>query len=98
MDALFLQSGKIAPQATKNGGPFRGTKTPRNLLSEFHHAKIIFRLIVIKRDYKIMHETQDLLLIQAQAMQEIANVPLRESTTLALISRSRSLISLAQGC
>ncbi len=58
MNALFLHGGKVTAKVTKDGSPILGAKTPRNLLAQFHHTKIGFGLIVVKRHGKIMHETQ----------------------------------------
>src|SRR3989442_4624149 len=71
MNALLLHGGKITAKVTKDSHTSLCAKTARNLLAQFHHAKIGLGPIVIKRHVKIMHETQDQVLILMQADQEI---------------------------
>src|SRR6266700_4112711 len=58
-------------------------KTARNLLAQFHHAQIGFGLIVVKRDVKIMHETQNQVVILVQADQQIEGVAFLGCASLA---------------
>ena len=74
MNALFAHRGKITTKVTKNGSPILGAKTARNLLTQFHHPKIGFRQIVIKRHRKIMQEPQNEVVIFMQTDQQIEGV------------------------
>src|SRR2546422_2758072 len=74
MNALLLHGGKITAKVTKDSNTCLCAKTARNLLAQFHHAKIGLGPIVIKRHVKIMHETQDQVLILMQADQEIEGI------------------------
>src|SRR5438105_3264139 len=89
MDTLFVHGRKIAAKGAKNGSPFLGAKTPRNLLAQFHHPKIGFRLVVVKRHGKIVPEAQDLVLILMQTKQEIASLSLTQCSTLAFFALRR---------
>ncbi len=74
MNTLLLHGGKITAKVTKDGNPCLCTKTARNLLAQFHHAKIGLGLIIVKRHVKILHETQDQVLILVQADEEIERI------------------------
>src|SRR5881227_1255921 len=83
MNPLLLHGGKVTAKVTEDGRTILSAKTPRNLLAQFHHAKIGFGLIVVKRDVKIMHETQDQVLILAQADQQIEGITFLWCTSFA---------------
>src|SRR5436309_3426239 len=83
MNALLVHGGNITAQVTKDGHPCLCAKTARNLLAQFHHAKIGFGLIVVKRHSKIMHKTQDQVLIPVQADQEIEGMAFLWCTSFA---------------
>ncbi len=83
MNALLLHGGKVTAKVTKDGSPILGAKTARNLLAQFHHPKIRLGEIVVKRHGKIMHETQDQVLMLVQADQQIEGVALFWCTSFA---------------
>ncbi len=50
---------------------FRGADTAGHLLLDLHHADIPLRLIVIKRNSKIVHKRQHSLLVITEPIQQI---------------------------
>src|SRR3989442_143580 len=87
MNALLVHGGKITAKVTKDGNPCLCAKTARNLLTQFHHAKIGLGLIIVKRHSKIMHETQDQVLILVQADEEIKRIADRWGASIASFPR-----------
>src|SRR4030088_3004990 len=66
--------GKVTAKITEDSSTILGAKTARNLLTQFHHPKIGFRQIVVKRHGKIIHEPQDQVVILMQADQQIEGI------------------------
>src|SRR5712692_9255462 len=74
MNALLAHGGKVTPEATKDRGSLRRTKTARDLLLHLHHPYILFGQIIIERHDELMHKSQDHGLVVAQAMQQVAHI------------------------
>ena len=89
MNALFLHGGKVTAQVTKDGRTILGAKTPRNLLAQFHHAKIGFGPIVIWRDIRIGHEGKNPVFLLDQTLLQPALLRLVQRHTVQGIQRIR---------
>src|SRR6266702_5122305 len=71
-DALLPQGRKVTADAAKHRYPVFGAEAPGDLLLHFDHAQISLRLIVVKRDRKIVEEAQDHPLSSREAIQQLA--------------------------
>lgn len=69
---LFAQRGQIAANARKGVGERLAPEATRDLLLYFDHAQISLGQIVIKIHPQILQESQDRLLLFAQAIKQIA--------------------------
>src|SRR5262249_25493635 len=78
---FFVQPGQIAANAGKGLGESLAPEATGDLLLHFDHAKIALSQIVIKIHPKILQESQDRLLMFAQAIKQIAGGTLFASPT-----------------
>ena len=83
-DPLLAQSRKITADAAEYCHPLFGAETAGDLLLDFDHAKIALRLVVVKRDRKIMQEPEHGPLAPREAIQQIARWALFGSPWCAL--------------
>src|SRR5438093_2384700 len=74
--ALLLERGEVAPQTTEGDRAGGTAETAGDLLLDFDHAQVAFRLIVVEGHAPIGHEGQHLLLVAAQAIKEVAALAL----------------------
>ena len=82
-DVLFAQGGQIAPNAAKSLSTREGAKTSRNLLLELDHAHISLSLVVVKIHAEIFQETEEGVLVFAQAIEQVAGRTLLASSPCA---------------
>ena len=83
-DPLFSQSRKVTADAAEYCNALLRTKTSRDLLLHFDHAQISLRLVVVKRDRKIVQEAQHGPLPPSESIQQIARRALFGSPWCAL--------------
>ena len=95
-DALFAQGGEIASDATKHPRSCLLTETARDFLLDFDHANIAFGLVIIKGHSKILQESQDLLLMLGEPIQEIACRMLFVAPFLRQVGRIRRISQVAR--
>ena len=62
----ILHTGKfmiecLTPHSTKLCCAQTGAKAPTDLLLDFQHPQVSLRLVIIKRDSKVIHEPQDFI-------------------------------------
>ncbi len=56
---LFTQGREIAANATEHLVPVGKAEGTRHFLFELHQADVVLRLIVVKRNGKIMHKVEN---------------------------------------
>src|SRR2546426_4288973 len=81
--ALLTQGGQVATNARKGLCASEGSEAARDLLLDFDHAQIPFRLVVIKIHTQVFQEAQDGLLVFAQPIEQIAGGALFDSSAVA---------------
>src|SRR5512135_3088164 len=81
--ALLAQGGQVATNASKRLCASPSSEAARDLLLDFDHAQISFRLVVIKRDTQVFQKRQNGVLVFAQAIKQIACGALFDSSALA---------------
>lgn len=87
---MARETGRDAQRA-KDGRAFEGTKTAGNLLAQFPHPQIVFRLSVRQRNRKVGQEMHDQILMLLQAEHKGETIAFLESPTLACLLRRRGI-------
>ena len=67
-----MQSRKVAADTTKGGRAILTAEGARNLLLNFDHPEISFRLVVCKRHAQVMEKGEDLITVGVERFQQVA--------------------------
>src|SRR5216683_422800 len=79
---LLSQCRDVASDSTEGRGSFTGAEAPRDLLLHFHHSQVSLRKVIVKRHRKVSHESQHLLSVLIQPVQQVLGFALLLSSTL----------------
>ena len=63
------------PDVGEDLRPFDRTEAPRDLHAQFHHAQVLFGLIIGERDFEIRQKPQDIVAEVSQANEQIMPRP-----------------------
>ena len=69
--ALLAHGGQIGAGDAEGVSAWRGAKATGDLLLQFRHPNVALGLVVVKRDTRIVEETQHLVGVSAQTSEEI---------------------------
>src|SRR5438874_2116618 len=81
--ALLAQGREIATDATKGHSASRRAETAGDLLLDLDHPNVALRKAIVKRHGEVVQEQQHRLLVDGQAIKQIASHRLFASSSLA---------------
>ena len=82
LDPLLPETGQVPTDTAECGAAAGGAEAAGDLLLNFEHPKISFRLVVIKRNREIAQEGEHLSLPQPEAFEQVAGGRLFEPTVV----------------
>lgn len=95
--ALLAYGGQIGAGDAEGVSAWRGAKATGDLLLQFRHPNVALGLVIVKRDTRIVEETQHLVGVSAQTSEEIDRSRLLDPSTSAFDTHCFGVELLARG-
>ena len=95
--ALLAHGGQIGAGDAEGVSAWRGAKATGDLLLQFRHPNVALGLVVVKRDTRIVEETQHLVGVSAQTSEEIDRSRLFDPSASAFDTHCFGIEPFARG-